>query len=171
MPDRFMFLDIPTRAWLSCGRTFLAIAVLIVCAFTISTAQAQSQNNLMRIAAVVNDDIISVLDLEQRLRLAALSSNLNLDAQTRQRLPVQPNLPPGRARQLHHRARGRGLATAGFPNESKRFPAPHMGGEIGDSMHLAAPGERVFHRQVVYGEERGEVGHAAASWPSGRMQA
>ena len=89
MPDRFMFLDIPTRAWLSCGRTFLAIAVLIVCAFTISTAQAQSQNNLMRIAAVVNDDIISVLDLEQRLRLAALSSNLNLDAQTRQRLMPQ----------------------------------------------------------------------------------
>ncbi len=89
MPDRFMFLDIPTRAWLGCGRTFLAIAVLIVCAFTISTAQAQSQNNLMRIAAVVNDDIISVLDLEQRLRLAALSSNLNLDAQTRQRLMPQ----------------------------------------------------------------------------------
>ena len=49
--------------WLGCGRTILAIAMLIVCAFNISAAQAQSQNNLMRIAAVVNDDIISVLDL------------------------------------------------------------------------------------------------------------
>ena len=52
-------------------------------------AQAQSGENVLRIAAVVNDDIISILDLDQRLRLAALSSNLRLDAQTRQRLMPQ----------------------------------------------------------------------------------
>ncbi|MBO6835660.1 MAG: peptidylprolyl isomerase [Alphaproteobacteria bacterium] len=51
--------------------------------------QAIAQQNVMRIAAVVNDDIISVLDLEQRLRLVALSSNLRLDQQTRQRLMPQ----------------------------------------------------------------------------------
>jgi peptidyl-prolyl cis-trans isomerase SurA len=52
-------------------------------------APAQAQSNVMRIAAVVNDEIISVLDLEQRLRLVALSSNLRLDEQTRRRLLPQ----------------------------------------------------------------------------------
>lgn len=49
----------------------------------------QAQQNVLRIAAVVNDEIISVLDLEQRLRLVALSSNLQLDQQMRQRLLPQ----------------------------------------------------------------------------------
>jgi peptidyl-prolyl cis-trans isomerase SurA len=71
------------------GNAVFSIALLVLCLALPHAAQAQSQNNLMRIAAVVNDDIISVLDLEQRLRLAALSSNLNLDEQTRQRLMPQ----------------------------------------------------------------------------------
>ncbi len=45
--------------------------------------------NLLRIAAVVNDDIISVVDIDQRLRITALSSGINLDAKTRERLLPQ----------------------------------------------------------------------------------
>lgn len=51
--------------------------------------QGLAQQAVLRIAAVVNEDVISMLDLEQRLRLIALSSNLNLNQQTRQRLLPQ----------------------------------------------------------------------------------
>ena len=50
---------------------------------------AATQSNVLRIAAVVNDEIISVLDLEQRLHLVALFTNLRLDRQTLQRLLPQ----------------------------------------------------------------------------------
>ena len=90
MPDCPMIVDTPRRIWRGVSKALVGTALLIAVAVTVPSVQAQqAQNNLMRIAAVVNDDIISVLDLEQRLRLAALSSNLNLDAQTRQRLMPQ----------------------------------------------------------------------------------
>ena len=54
----------------------------------ISQAEAQQQN-ILRIAAVVNDDIISILDLENRMRLIALSSKLDLNAEARERLLPQ----------------------------------------------------------------------------------
>lgn len=90
MPDCPMIVDTPRRILRGVSKALVGTALLIAVAVTVPSVQAQqAQNNLMRIAAVVNDDIISVLDLEQRLRLAALSSNLNLDAQTRQRLMPQ----------------------------------------------------------------------------------
>lgn len=74
-------------------RRSYAVAVALLTAalagFLLLPQSAAAQQNVMRIAAVVNDDIISVLDLEQRLRLVALSSNLRLDQQTRQRLMPQ----------------------------------------------------------------------------------
>jgi peptidyl-prolyl cis-trans isomerase SurA len=42
-----------------------------------------------RIAAVVNDDVISVVDLQQRIRMVLLSSNLEDQPQTRQRVAGQ----------------------------------------------------------------------------------
>lgn len=72
----------------ACALTMAAMAVAVP-GIVAAPQTAIAQQNLMRIAAVVNDDIISVLDLEQRLRLVALSSNLRLDQQTRQRLMPQ----------------------------------------------------------------------------------
>jgi peptidyl-prolyl cis-trans isomerase SurA len=52
-------------------------------------ARAVPGQAVEQIAAVVNDDAISVLDLDQRLRLALLSSGLPDSAETRQRLAPQ----------------------------------------------------------------------------------
>lgn len=49
-------------------------------------APAAPAQDVLRIAAVVNDDVISVLDVENRLRLVLLESGLPNDAQTRRRL-------------------------------------------------------------------------------------
>ena len=51
--------------------------------------RAAAQNNVLRIAAVVNGDVISIYDLTNRLALVALSSGLQLDQETRQRLLPQ----------------------------------------------------------------------------------
>lgn len=51
--------------------------------------EARAQENVLRIAAVVNDDVISVYDLRNRLGLVALSSGLDLDQETQQRLLPQ----------------------------------------------------------------------------------
>jgi peptidyl-prolyl cis-trans isomerase SurA len=64
-------------------------AFALIAASSLQTPNAWAQSNLLRIAAVVNDDIISVLDLEQRLRLVALSSGLQLTQDVRQRLLPQ----------------------------------------------------------------------------------
>lgn len=79
--------SIPTRLVRALTVALIATTTLL----TLGTAPkpAEAQSNVMRIAAVVNDEIISVLDLEQRLRLVALSSNLRLDEQTRNRLLPQ----------------------------------------------------------------------------------
>ncbi len=52
------------------GRIILAVAALVLAA---PTAHAQE---VLRIAAVVNDEVVSVYDLEQRLKLALASANL-----------------------------------------------------------------------------------------------
>jgi len=51
----------------------------------IAVAPVQAQQ-VLRIAAVVNDDVISALDVENRLRLVLLESGLPNDAQNRRRL-------------------------------------------------------------------------------------
>jgi peptidyl-prolyl cis-trans isomerase SurA len=53
------------------------------------TGRAVAQENVLRIAAVVNGDVISIYDLTNRLALVALSSGLQLDQETRQRLLPQ----------------------------------------------------------------------------------
>ncbi len=58
---------------------------MLVTAVLIAPNAVQAQE-VLRIAAVVNDDVISVLDVENRLRLVLLESGLPNDAQTRRRL-------------------------------------------------------------------------------------
>lgn len=73
-------------------RQLLAAIALLVCGIIPAYGPGQSaeaQSNVLRIAAVVNDDIISILDLDQRLRLVALSSGLQLTEDVRQRLLPQ----------------------------------------------------------------------------------
>lgn len=65
------------------------LAAVFLAANLLGPTGAMAQQNLLRIAAVVNDDIISVIDLDQRLRLTALSSGIRLDAATRERLLPQ----------------------------------------------------------------------------------
>jgi peptidyl-prolyl cis-trans isomerase SurA len=73
----------------------LTISALVACVTLLGTAltaadpafaQAQSAS---RIAAVVNDDVISTQDLRERLRLALLFSGLPRDAETQQRIAPQ----------------------------------------------------------------------------------
>lgn len=58
---------------------------MLVAAVLVVPNGAKAQE-VLRIAAVVNDDVISVLDVENRLRLVLLESGLANDAQTRRRL-------------------------------------------------------------------------------------
>jgi peptidyl-prolyl cis-trans isomerase SurA len=62
---------------------FTALPLLALLAASI--AQAQD----VRIIAVVNDEVISASDLEARVALALLSSNIGTDAATRQRVATQ----------------------------------------------------------------------------------
>ena len=61
------------------------LAMAMVCA-VVAPASAQST---LRAAAVVNDEVISALDLEMRLRLVMLSSGMRNSQQARQRLTPQ----------------------------------------------------------------------------------
>ncbi len=80
-------------------RTLLAFLVAILLALAAPpTAMAQDQapqqqpatpQSVQRIAAVVNDDIISTQDLRDRLALTLLFSNLPADAETQQRVAPQ----------------------------------------------------------------------------------
>ncbi len=58
------------------------------------TAGQSGAQDMMRIAAIVNDTVISVFDLETRINMALSSSNLQNDADVRRRLagPVLRNL-------------------------------------------------------------------------------
>ena len=64
--------------------TRIAVALVLI---LIGTAAASAQDT--RIAAVVNDDMISLGDLEARVKLMLLSSQLPDDEQTRQRVTPQ----------------------------------------------------------------------------------
>lgn len=64
----------------------LLTGICMIYAAALFTAPAVSAQEVLRIAAVVNDDVISVLDVENRLRLVLLESGLPNDAQTRRRL-------------------------------------------------------------------------------------
>ena len=67
---------------------FSCLMLLAVALVGSDAAQAQAQS-ASRIAAVVNNDIISTQDLRERLRLALLFSGLPGDAETQRRLAPQ----------------------------------------------------------------------------------
>ncbi len=77
-----------TAATTAAASLALVVGVLAAAATT-PFGPARAQDNVLRIAAVVNGDVISVLDLSSRLRLAALSAGVELDANTQQRLLPQ----------------------------------------------------------------------------------
>ena len=58
----------------------IIFAIMVAATLTFATAQAQ---NVQRIAAIVNDDAISVYDLLARLRMVILTSNLPDSKETR----------------------------------------------------------------------------------------
>lgn len=64
---------------------FMLILVFLISNFAIIPAV----NAQMRVAAVVNDDIISLLDLEQRIRLAAVAGGTQINLATMQKLAPQ----------------------------------------------------------------------------------
>ncbi len=66
-------------------RLFLTLALVLVAPAAAGTAEAQET----RIAAVVNDDVISVADLAARMRLVFASSNIQDTPETRQRVARQ----------------------------------------------------------------------------------
>src|ERR1051325_12255055 len=69
-------------------RGAICLALLTVAAGTILTVPARAQDTL-RIAAVVNEDIITELDVYMRLRMAMLSAKLDDNDETRRRLLPQ----------------------------------------------------------------------------------
>jgi len=69
-------------------KTILALIIFTVVALVQNTGSASAQG-VMRIAAIVNDDVISVFDLESRISLSILSSGLKNRKETRQKLAPQ----------------------------------------------------------------------------------
>ncbi len=67
---------------------FLACA-LLVCGLLVAAGQTPAQQGLLRAAAVVNDEVISMLDLEMRLRLAILATGQQDSAKLRRRMTPQ----------------------------------------------------------------------------------
>lgn len=68
------------------------IAIYILFNFTIKESWAQDTNqirNLLSIAAIVNDEPITMMDLDSRMRLIIISSNLPNNADTRKNLSGQ----------------------------------------------------------------------------------
>jgi peptidyl-prolyl cis-trans isomerase SurA len=68
------------------ARTLLGIATLALACLFASPAPAQ---DTLRIIAVVNDDVITALDLTERLKLVIVSSSLQDTPETRKRLAPQ----------------------------------------------------------------------------------
>ncbi|WP_420404071.1 peptidylprolyl isomerase [Nisaea sp.] len=64
----------------------IALALTVVTVWSTGTAHRASAQNALRIAAIVNDDIITVRDLDARVRMVIVSSNLPRNAQTYQRV-------------------------------------------------------------------------------------
>lgn len=65
-------------------RLALSVAVLFACILT--TNNASHSQNTLNIAAVVNDDVISIYDLSQRVELVIAFSNLQRNQETQQRI-------------------------------------------------------------------------------------
>ncbi len=70
-------------------RATILMPVLLGLALSTAGAPDATGQDVMRIAAVVNDDIISIWDVENRMRLIALSSGTRLTNETRRRLAPQ----------------------------------------------------------------------------------
>jgi len=68
---------------------YLAAAVLAWGGVLGTPLPARAQQNGLGIAAVINDDVISVLDLESRLSLIIISSGMDTSQQTRDRVRPQ----------------------------------------------------------------------------------
>ena len=66
-----------------------AVATCLVAAIWLSGLSAARAQDTLRAVAVVNDEVISMLDLVMRTRLAALSSGLQLTNETQARLQQQ----------------------------------------------------------------------------------
>ena len=81
MVGKYFHRETPGREW---ARWLVFLAVL----FGTPGGPALAQNSL-RIAAIVNDEAISVYDLNSRVHLALLSSRLPNDAATRRRMQAQ----------------------------------------------------------------------------------
>ena len=65
---------------------FLALALALAASWVFLAAPPVQGQDAMRPAAIVNDEVISVLDLAQRLRIAIVSSGLEDTQETRNRL-------------------------------------------------------------------------------------
>jgi peptidyl-prolyl cis-trans isomerase SurA len=70
------------------SRGFMALATVIMIAMSSTLANAQ-QSQVLRIRAIVNDDVISFYDLVQRIQLVILTSSLNDSPEARLRLAPQ----------------------------------------------------------------------------------
>ncbi|MDB3952363.1 peptidylprolyl isomerase [Alphaproteobacteria bacterium] len=66
----------------------MALVIVILIAMSPALANAQ-QNQVLRIHAVVNDDVISFYDLIQRIRLLILTSSIEDSLETRRRIAPQ----------------------------------------------------------------------------------
>ena len=73
------------KAARSLSAAIVLFGVILGATFITSQAHAQAGNEL-RPAAIVNDDVISVLDLSMRIRLALLSTGLEDTPETRQQI-------------------------------------------------------------------------------------
>jgi len=77
------------RQWLRLALAAMALAIAAPAVAQIGTAagqQPRQPSNIQSIAAVVNDEVISVFDLLERMKLVILSTDLEDTPETRQRL-------------------------------------------------------------------------------------
>jgi len=64
----------------------IALALSVLTVWTAGAPHHARAQNALRIAAIVNDDVITVRDLDARVRMVVVSSNLPRNAQTYQRI-------------------------------------------------------------------------------------
>jgi len=66
-----------------------AVLGILCLSLGLIASQASAQQGVMRIAAIVNDDLISVYDLQNRVRWVVLSSGINADQSNQRRIVQQ----------------------------------------------------------------------------------
>ncbi len=77
----------PSRLW---GALALAVLAALAGSVPLHTPHAQAQQGgALRIAALVNDDVVTIFDLQARMNLIILSSQLQATDEVRQRLAPQ----------------------------------------------------------------------------------